>query len=152
VRCALEAEERQQPDRVLRPPRQGSTPRQRSPVGAQTVSALDSANGSATAAVGDRTKPWMGSGAATTRKSLTVPRSLAYAWLATSSASGRYGIMLSPSLAVGRPSAWVAWGHQRGLGRRRGSLDPPAVPTDPEVVRGAERQIPRLSATANLLL
>jgi len=60
--------------------------------------------------------------------------------------------MLPRSLVVGRRSAWLAWGAQRRLGRRRGSLDPPAVPTDPEVVRGAERQIPRVPATANLLL
>ena len=86
------------------------------------------------------------------RRSRAGSWSLAYARIATSSASGRSRMMLSPSLVVGRPSAWIAWGDQSGLGRRWGSLDPPAVPTDPEVVRGAERQIPRMPATADLLL
>ena len=56
--------------------------------------------------------------------------------------------MPSPSLVVGRSSASIARGDQSGLGRRRGSLDPPAVPTDPEVVGGAEGQIPRVTTTA----
>ena len=82
----------------------------------------------------------------------SLPRSLAFAGMATSSASGRSTMMPSPQLLVGRSSAWIVRGDQSGVGRRRGSLDPPAVPTDPEVVRGAEGQIPRMATAAILLL
>ena len=44
MRFAL-GRERQQADRVLWPSRCGSTPRRRSAIGAQTVSAFDSADG-----------------------------------------------------------------------------------------------------------
>jgi len=81
-----------------------------------------------------------------------VPRSLELARIATSPAPRRSRMMSSPWWVVGRSSGGIARGDQSGLGRRRGTLDPPAVPTDPEVVRGAESQIPEVTTTATLLL
>ena len=85
-------------------------------------------------------------------ESFWCPRSLAFARIATSSASGRSRILPSLSSVVGKLLAWITRRGQSGLGRRRGTLNFAAVPTDPEVVRGAEREMPLVTATANLRL
>src|SRR5262249_58519731 len=94
----------------------------------------------------------VGGDAMTSGGLVLVPRRLAFARIPTSSASGRSRMMPSPELVVGKSLTWIARREQGGLGRQRGGLDPPAVPTDPEVMRGAEGQIPLVSTIAHLLL